>query len=130
MNGKSLNLFIEIVNSELQLFSTWFKSNKLLLNTTKSYYVVFHRARMKLHINYIHMKIDNTNIMEVQCIRYLGDILDSKPSWIQHISYVKSKISKGIGIMYIAQNYINKNAPLGLYHSYIYIYISLPYILY
>ena len=40
VNGKSLNLIIETVNSELQLLSTWLKSNKLSLNTTKSYYAV------------------------------------------------------------------------------------------
>ena len=75
------------------------------------------------------MKIDNANIMEVQCIKYLGVILDNKLSWIKHMSGIKSTISKGIGIMYKAGNYINKNALLGLYHSYIYIYISIPYIL-
>ena len=36
---------------------------------------------------------------------------------------MKSKISKGIGIMYKARNYINKKALLGLYHSYIYPYL-------
>ena len=61
---------------------------------------------MKLPINSIKMKMDYANIIEVQCIKYLGVI---------QISYVKSKISKGIGIMYIARNYINKNALLGLY---------------
>ena len=66
--------------------------------------------------------------MEVQCIKYLGVIQDNKLSWIQHISYVKSKISKGIGIMYKARNYINKNALLGLYHSYIKVYILTLYI--
>ena len=68
VNGKSLNLIIETVNSELQLLSTWLKSNKLSLNTTKSYYAVFHRARMKLPNNSIKLKIDNTNIKEVQSI--------------------------------------------------------------
>ena len=106
INGKSLNLIID-----------WFKSNKLSLNTTKSYYAVFHKARMKLPNNSITMKIDNANIMEVQCIKYLGVILENRLSWIQHISYVKSKISKGIGIIYKAR--INKNALLGLNHSYI-----------
>ena len=121
VNGKSLNLIIETVNSEFQLLSTWLKSNKLSLNTIKSYYAVFHRAIMKLPNN--SMQMDNANIMEVQCIKYLGVILDSKLSWIQHIRYVKSKILKGIGIMYKSRNYNNKNAPLGLYHSYIYPYL-------
>ena len=66
--------------------------------------------------------MDKTNLMEVECIKYLGVILDNKLSWIQHISYVKNKISKGIGIMYKARNYINKKTLLGLYHSYIYPY--------
>ena len=114
VNVKSLNLIIETDNSELQLLSTWLKSNKLSLNTTKSYYAVFHRARMKLPNNSIKLNIDNANIKEVQSIKYLGVILDNKLSWIQHISYVKSKISKGIGIMYKARNYVNKNALLGL----------------
>ena len=113
----------ENVNSELQLLSTWLKSNKSSLNTTKSYYAVFHRARIKLPNNYTKIKIDEANIMEVQCIKYLGVILDNKLSWIQHISYVKRKISKGIGIMYKARNYIDKKVLLGLYHSYIYPYL-------
>ena len=121
VNGKSLNLIIETVNSELQLLSTCLKSYKLSLNTTKSYYAVFHRARIKLPNSSMKIKIDEANIMEVQCIKYLGVILDNKLSWIQHISYVKSKISNGIGIMHKARNYINKKALLGLYHSYIYI---------
>ena len=37
LNGKSLNLIVETVNAELQLLSTWLKSNKLSLNTTKTY---------------------------------------------------------------------------------------------
>ena len=118
-----VNLIIETVNSELELLSTWLKSNKLSLNTTKSYYAVFHRTRIKLPNSSIQIKIDEANIIEVQCIKYLGVILDNKLSWIQHKSYVKSKISKGIGIMYKARNYINKKALLGLYHSYIYPYL-------
>ena len=122
LNGKSLNLIVETVNAELQLLSTWLKSNKLSLNTTKTYYAVFHRAKMKLPMNSIKLFMDKTNLREVECINYLGVILDNKLSWIQHISYVKNKISKGIGIMYKARNYINKKALIGLYHSYIYPY--------
>ena len=55
LNGKSLNLIVETVNTELQLLSTWLKSNKLSLNTTKTYYAVFHRAKMKLLMNSIKL---------------------------------------------------------------------------
>ena len=29
-------------------------------------------------------------------------------SWVQHITYVKTKVSKGIGIMYQARKYLDK----------------------
>ena len=72
-------------------------------------------------MNSIKLFMDKTNLREVECIKYLGVILDNKLSWVQHISYVKNKISEGIGIMHKARNYIHKKSLLGLYHSYIYI---------
>ena len=36
-------------------------------------------------------KIDDANIMEVQCIKYLGVILDNKLLWIQHKTHSKVK---------------------------------------
>ena len=48
------------------------------LNTTKTYYAVFHRAIMKLPIDSMKLKIYNTNILEVQRIKYLVVILDIK----------------------------------------------------
>ena len=96
LNGKSLNLIVETVNAELQLLSTWLKSNKLSLNATKTYYADFHRAKMILPINSINLFMDKTNLREVECIMYLGVILDNKLSWIQHISYAKIKFQRGL----------------------------------
>ena len=41
-------------------------------------------------------------------LKYIGVIIDSKLNWIPHITYVKNKISKGIGIMFKARDYWNK----------------------
>ena len=32
-------------------------------------------------------------------LKYLGIIIDDNITWIPHITYVKNKVSKGIGIM-------------------------------
>ena len=67
--------------------------------------------------------MDNYTLSKTQKLKYRGVILDHKVSWIQHISYVKNKISKGIGIMYKARRYLRSKSLVNLYHSYIYIYI-------
>ena len=51
---------------------------------------------MKLPMNSIKLFMDKTNLREVECIKYLGVILDNKLSWIQHISYVKTKFQRGL----------------------------------
>ena len=87
------------------------KANKLYLNTDKTYYIIFHRARIKLKDN---------DYPKIMC---LGVILDSKMSWIQHIAYVKNNVSKGIGIMFKARTYLDRRSLINLYNAYIYPYL-------
>ena len=56
-------------------------------------------------------------------LKYLGVIIDDKITWIPHITYVKNKVSKGIGIMFKARNYLKRNALVNLYYSFIYPYL-------
>ena len=44
--------------------------------------------------------MNNSLLSNIKTRKYLGIILDSKMSWIQHIAYVKNKVTKGIGIMF------------------------------
>ena len=71
--------------------------------------MVFHRARLKTIDNSsMDIIMDNQVLTKVTSIKYLGIIVDHKLNWIDHITYVKAKISKGIGIMYKARQYLNK----------------------
>ena len=47
INGTDLNKLIKQLNVKLKSLCTWFKSTKLLLNTQKNFYMVFHRTRLK-----------------------------------------------------------------------------------
>ena len=68
--------------------------------------------------------MDNITLSKVSSIKYVGVIVDHKLNWIDHITHVKSKISKGIGIMYKARRYLNKIGLKNLYHAYIYPYLT------
>ena len=66
----------------------------------------------------------NDNIIySASYLKYLGVIIDSKLNWIPHITYVKNKISKVIGIMFKARDYLNKKCLSNLYHIYIFTYL-------
>ena len=124
VNGKDLNTLIQLLNTALIDLCTWFKANRLSLNTTKTFYMIFHRTRIK-HMSGVANSIvmDNTILVKTSSLKYLGVIVDHKLNWIEHISYVRNKVSKGIGIMYKARRFLNKKSLLSLYHSYIYPYL-------
>ena len=47
LSRKILNDLICLLNKELDLLSIWLNSNKLSLNTQKSFYLLFDSARLK-----------------------------------------------------------------------------------
>ena len=55
--------------------------------------------------------MNDSTLSETQQFKYIGVLLDPKVSWIQYISYVKNKISKGMGIMYKATKVLGIKKP-------------------
>ena len=123
LNDTNINELMDIINNELQKLYIWLRANKLTLNIDKTYYMIFHRARIKNKDFALGISINNCALKEVENCKYLGIILDTRISWVEHITYVKNKISKGICIMYQARKYLNRNGLISLYNSYIYPYL-------
>ena len=123
LHGKNLNDLIISINKELALLFTWLQANKLSLNGQKTYYMIFHRARIKLINNSSNVVIGGSILTKIDEIKYLGVIIDNKLTWIPHITYVKNKVSKGTGIMFKAKKILKRNTLINLYHSYIYPYL-------
>ena len=70
-----------------------FQSNKLSPNTQKTFYMVFHRAKLKtIDKSSMDIIMDNHILTKVNSIKYLGIIVDHKLNWLDHITYVKAKI--------------------------------------
>ena len=111
---------ITTLNHELRTFSTWLKPNKLSLNTDKTYNIIFHGARLKLPDTDYPIIMNNYLLYKINNQKYLGVILDSKMSCIQHIAYVKYKVDKGNGNMFKDKTYLDRISPINLYNAYIY----------
>ena len=84
--------------------------------------MIYHRSRIKPNV-INHFFIDNHELTQVNSAKYLGVIIHHKQNWIEHISYVKSKMSKGIGIMYKSRQFLTKKLCLccTIIHAYIFL---------
>ena len=58
-------------------------------------------------------------VTEKSATKYLGILIDNKLNWKQHIQYIKSKLSKGIGILTKIRHFAPQNVLISLYYSFI-----------
>ena len=121
---KNLNTLYQTVTSELTKINTWFQANKLSLNINKTNYVLFHKKSMRLPSKLPTLVINNTQISRVECLKFLGIILDQHLDWGQHIACIEKKISTNIGVLYRASKYLNFNCLKNLYYSLIHSHIN------
>ena len=98
------------VNSEFSKINQWFLANNLSLNVTKTKYSFFHKTSKKddMPLKFPRLQINNYNIKRIPLTKFLGVLLNENPSWKDHIKYTENKISKNIGILYKARNYLSE----------------------
>ena len=117
IEGTNIKTIIAILNCELAKLTEWLNVNKLSINLSKSHYIVFHRSRRKIDKG--NILLDTTILSQVTFTKFLGVILDDKLKWAHHISYIKNKNYKGMGIILKARKVLKKKALLQLYHSFV-----------
>ena len=117
IEGQNYNNIIFTLNTELQKLDVWLQANKLTLNTAKTHYMVFHRARIKCKTEKIIIR--NNEIAAVKSTKFLGVIIDDKLKWKEHLQYIKNKISKSIGIIYKIRPYLDKATLKNLYFTFV-----------
>ena len=69
----------------------------------------------------LNIMIDGTKIEEVKKTIFSGVIIDNKLSWKDHVA---SKVSRGMGIIIKARNYLNRKSLLTLYYTFVYPYLT------
>ena len=55
---------------------------------------------------------------------FLGVKLDSKLSWSEHISYIRTKIAKNIGVINKVRHLLNQSTLKTLYYAFVYPYLT------
>ena len=93
------NTLIQEVNIQLHKFSTWFNTNKLSLNTKKSYFIIFTPNGKKYNISEAEININGSKIKHVKCTKFLGITIDEHLDWKVHIDNLSNKIARNVGVL-------------------------------
>jgi Reverse transcriptase (RNA-dependent DNA polymerase) len=135
-NANLCNL-IDFVNSELQKLAQWFKANRLVINISKTKYMIF---RTKNRIVNLHDKdvfinfntpnetvrpdliikltrVHNNGDKDNQTYKLLGVLFDEFLSFNQHLTYVQNKLSKSLFLLNRSKNFLTKSALKLLYFA-------------
>ena len=75
ISGNNITYLVSLMNAELELLSRWFKATQVSLNAKKTFYLVFHRARIKDHG--LSIRIDGLTLNRSSNIKYFGVIIQT-----------------------------------------------------
>ena len=79
------------MNTELSHLNHWFYGNKLHLNTDKTMYVLFHKAKSKDNLPLVlpDLFINDVKIKRKNLLKFLGVMIDDNLTWKTHVELVE-----------------------------------------
>ena len=114
-------ILIDTMNRELTLVQSWIQANRLSLNIEKTHSMLFSNT---LNILPNPVKINNTELKQVDCTKFLGLFIDSDLSWKSHINYLSKVLSRNTGILHKLKNIFPCQILLSVYSSLITPYLN------
>ena len=142
--GKQLPALIDSTNQELAKMSTWFRANKMAVNTSKTKFIIFHTKGKKIDMQNKHIVFNdnedknqqNNNIFELERIhnnhvdkdnrtyKLLGIHLDEHLSFDHNTNVLASKLSRSIYCMSKVKHTLPKKALMHLYFAFVHSHLS------
>ena len=111
-----------VTNEHLDKVSTWMKSNKLVLYSKKTKYMLFHNYNSLVPT--LELKINESSFDQVSTFNFLGLHINSQLTWQTHIVEISKKISCIIGLIHKLQYILLQKIILSLYNTLILLQIN------
>ena len=87
----------QVLTVELNRVYDWIRSNKLVLNPSKTAAMLFGSSKKLAQESKLNLIIDGQHIQQVKKTKLLGVHLDGELSWSDHINKIAAKMGAGIG---------------------------------
>ena len=123
LHDKDIQHLENKANSELNKFSDWFKLNKLSINVKKTHYILF-RSKLNKTATELKIAVNGTVIESCRSTKFLGVIINQHLTWSDHVSVLKLKVSKNLGVIKKIRHNLTSESLKSLYYALIYPYIS------
>ena len=112
----------QTLNSELNDLKLWLQGNKLSLNVLKTQaMVVGSQPKIKKItdkiVDHPQFFIGGSQVENVDRTKHLGVIIDRNLDWEEHISNVRTKVSRAIGFLKYSRKFVPQNTPSKMYRG-------------
>ena len=119
----TLETFVSILTEHQQFI--WINQD-MFKSTVKKLKQFFHKLqdRDNLPLQLPVLKINNYEIKRSTSIKFLGIMVDEHLNWKDHINVIENKLSKNLGLLHKAKQFLNAKAMKSLYFSFIHSYLT------
>jgi len=113
----SLEDLFSYAKKEINALSEWLLENGLVLNTTKTKYMVFSNYLIRADTSHLSLSYRGAPIERVSVFRYLGILISEKLDWKPHILQVCNKIRRGLAILFRLRTCASQSLLLTIYRA-------------
>lgn len=116
ITSKSLKEINWKINADLAKITNWLRANRISLNTKKTEVVLF-RSKNKAFTKKLNFRISGKKLELSRKVKYLGLLIDENLTWADHLSSLKTKLSRACGLLSKLRYSINKDLIKMVYSS-------------
>ena len=100
LSNESVRELEKSVNSELTNVVAWMQANKLTINFKKTNFILFGDKSQRHSMNIF---CSQQTISQVDSVKYLGILIDSKLTWNSHLEHLGKKVASGASVLFKLQ---------------------------
>ena len=104
------------VNNELKYVKRWLDANKLILNVSKSNYIISHSTTTTIP-GCLPIKMGKNHISRAKYVKFLGILLDEHFIWNHHLSELTKKLARTCGILFKVRNLLPTSTLVSVYNA-------------
>ena len=100
----NLNTLYNYMNGDLANLINWFEANKLSLNIAKTNYILFPSSKCVYVGGTMKWHAGADEIIRNECCTFLGNMIDDKLGWLDHINSINITLSRSLYILNSVKN--------------------------